>query len=347
MENNMSSIECRNDAFLPARNPAGGLQEMAAQSREIAEIQSAMVIAQRFPRDEKICIDRILTLCQRQSLAQKAMYSYARGGTEICGPSINLAKAVLQRWKNCTAGIRELEDNGRESLVEAFAYDLENNYKEIKQFRVPHVRHTKKGDYRLTDPRDVYELVANNGSRRERACILSIIPSDVIDMAVDECMKTLRASADCSPENVKKMTDLFLEKFGITKEQIEGRIQRRIDTITPAQVVSLRNIYNSLSDGMSAPEDWFEKPQQQKQPEASGKPSSLREALKGRRKEEENQGDGKASEENGKGQRAPAAAKTGNTRRTSARSRFAPPPEPAPEPMNNQEQQPSDDDLFA
>jgi hypothetical protein len=46
--------------------------------------------------------------------------------------------------------------------------------------------------------------------------------------------------------------------FSMTKEQIEARIQRRIDAIQPAQVVSLKKIYASLRDGMSAAADWFE-----------------------------------------------------------------------------------------
>ena len=46
--------------------------------------------------------------------------------------------------------------------------------------------------------------------------------------------------------------------FGVIQDMIEKKIQRRLDSITPAQVVSLRKIYNSLKDGMSKPSDWFE-----------------------------------------------------------------------------------------
>jgi hypothetical protein len=46
----------------------------------------------------------------------------------------------------------------------------------------------------------------------------------------------------------------------VTKELIERRIQRHLSAITPAMVVSLRNIYNSLRDGMSAPAEWFDMP---------------------------------------------------------------------------------------
>jgi hypothetical protein len=93
---------------------------------------------------------------------------------------------------------------------------------------------------------------------------------------------------------VKKMAGLFLDKFKVTKSQIEARIQRRIDTITPAQMVSLRNIYNSLSDGMSDPSDWFSQEQADNgaaQEPVSGKtaqkPASLREALAQSRRPQE------------------------------------------------------------
>jgi hypothetical protein len=39
---------------------------------------------------------------------------------------------------------------------------------------------------------------------------------------------------------------------------IEKRIQRRLDAMTPALMVQLGKVYNSLKDGMSTIADWFE-----------------------------------------------------------------------------------------
>lgn len=250
---------------LPAQN---GVMDTAMSSRETAQIQAQMVIAQRCQRNEIKAIDRIMMDCQRPGLAEKAVYSYARGGSDISGPSIHLAKAIAKRWGNMMSGIVELEQRRGESVCEAYAIDLETNYKESKIFTVPHIRYTRKGTVKLEDPRDIYELVANNGSRRERACILSVIPGDIVEDAVAECIKTMQANADTSPENIKKMCDVFEEKFGITKVQIERKIQRRMDAITPAQMVNLRNIFNSLKDGMSTPDEWFE-PEPEKAKEAA------------------------------------------------------------------------------
>lgn len=225
--------------------------------RAIAEVQAAVVMAKRFPRDQKRAYDKIMLACQRMSLAESAIYSYARGGTDIAGPSIRLAEAIAQAWGNLQFGIRELEQRNGESTVEAYAWDIENNTRQIKTFQVPHKRHTKKGTYNLTDPRDIYENVANNGARRLRACILGLIPGDIVDAAVAQCEATLIAKADTSPETTKKLVEAF-KVLGVTKEQIEKRIQRTLNAITPAQIVGMRKIYNSLKDGMSSPADWFE-----------------------------------------------------------------------------------------
>lgn len=230
--------------------------------RAVAEVQAAMVLARRFPRDPLKAMDAILNACTRPTLAEGALYSYSRGGTDITGPSIRLAEVLAQNWGNIQFGIRELEQRNGESTVEAFAWDLETNVRQSKLFQVPHIRYSKsRGNTKLTDPRDVYELIANNGARRLRACILGVIPGDVTEEAQRQCEVTLSSSADTSPENVKKMLAAFLQNFDVSKEQIEKRIQRRIESIQAAQIVSLKKIYASLKDGMSVASDWFDAPQ--------------------------------------------------------------------------------------
>lgn len=225
--------------------------------REISEVQGMMTVAKRFPRNEQEAIDRIMLACQRPGLAETAIYSYVKGGTEITGPSIRLAEAIAQAWGNIAFGVRELEQKSGESIIESFALDMETNVRQVKVFTVKHIRHTKQGSYSLDDPREIYEMTANQGARRLRSCILGIIPGDIVEAAVDECEKTMKAKADTGPEATKKLLEAFAG-LSVTKDQIEKRIQRRIDAITAAQIVSLRKIYNSLKDGMSTPPDWFE-----------------------------------------------------------------------------------------
>jgi len=226
------------------------------QQRAIAETQAALIIAKRFPRDTLAAIDRISNACARPGLAEASLYEYSRGGTNITGPSIRLAEAIAQNWGNLQFGIRELEQRDGVSTVEAFAWDIETNTRQLKVFQVAHKRHTKKGAYKLEDPRDIYEMVANQGARRMRACILGIIPGDVVEDAVRQCEHTLKTKAEVTPDRLSVLLTKFAE-YGVKKAQIELRIQRRVDAITPAQMINLGKIYNSLKDGMSVPSDWF------------------------------------------------------------------------------------------
>ncbi len=225
--------------------------------RAVAEVQAAMMIARMNPRDQIVAMDRILNACTRPTLAEVAVYQYSRGGTDISGPSIRLAETLAQCWGNIQFGVREIEQRDAESTVQAFAWDVETNTRREMTFTVPHIRFTKHGSKLLEDPRDVYEMIANQGARRVRACILSIIPGDVTEAAVKQCEQTLRSKADTSPAGLQKILDLFAD-FGVTKGMIEKRIQRRFDAIQQAQVVALRKIYVSLKDGMSKVSDWFE-----------------------------------------------------------------------------------------
>lgn len=245
------------DAPVAARPIAGNAVANTDQQRAIAEVQAAMMIARMNPRDPIAAMDRILNACARPTLADSAVYTYSRGGSDVSGPSIRLAEAMAQSWGNMQFGIRELDQRKGESTVQAFAWDVETNTRREVTFQVPHIRHTKKGQYKLEDPRDIYEMVANQGARRLRACILAVIPGDVTEAAVNQCEVTMKTKADTSPEAMQKMVAAF-EPFGVTREQIETRIQRRLDAIQPAQVVSLKKIYASLRDGMSVPADWFE-----------------------------------------------------------------------------------------
>lgn len=227
-------------------------------TRQAQEVQAAMVIAKRFPRDEVEAFNRILKSCQRKTLAEQSMYEYPRGGQKVTGPSIRLAEALAQNWGNLDYGIVELEQNNGESQVMAYAWDLETNTRQSKIFSVPHIRATKHGNKTLTDPRDIYEMVANQGARRLRACILGVIPGDVIDSAVEQCQLTLRgANPEPLIDRVRNMVKAFEDKFSVTKEMLEEYIGCNSTAFSENDFIRLRNIYSSLKDGMSKREDYF------------------------------------------------------------------------------------------
>jgi hypothetical protein len=231
----------------------------AMTTREMAEVKSMVFMAKQFPRDERAAMARILKACEREALAEQGAYEYPRGDTKVNGPSIRMAEALAQNWGNITFDIVELEQRGGESTVMARAWDLETNVQQRKIFTVPHIRHTRSGDYKLTDPRDIYEMVANQGARRLRACILGVIPGDVVDAAVNKCDETLlKLIGGNLEEAIEKMIAAFKKDHGVTPQMIEKTLGCRQSAFTAKDVVKMRRIYTSIRDGMGKASDYFE-----------------------------------------------------------------------------------------
>lgn len=256
----------------------GGVE--IAKSKAAQEVQASLVIAKRFPRDESLAYNRIIESCKRLSLADVALYSYPRGGTNISGPSIRLAEVLAQSWGNIDCGVRELERRGKNSLAESYCWDLETNFRVRKEFEVPHEIKAGGRMKQLTDQRDVYELVANNGARRLRACILSVIPRDITDAAVKQVKATIAAGDGKEPliDRTRKMVVAFKEHFGVTIEMIEKKLGHKLDQIDSEEFVELFGIYNILKDKGAKRGDFFDFPKD----DTDGKAAELAEKLEGK-----------------------------------------------------------------
>jgi len=230
------------------------------QAKAIEEVKAAMVVAKASPRNVNACVGEIVQACQRPLLAEAAMYEYPKGGTRITGPSIRLVEAIYQAWGNMKVGIRELARTEGISYAQAFAVDLQKNNWETIDFQVEHRIALKGGKMKtITDPREIYELVANYGQRRKRAAVLRLIPGDVVDIAVQEAQRTLEKAEGMNLEkNIPIMLKTFADEFNVTKEMIEKRIGHHADSISPTEMVSLKAVYRSLKDGMGKAFDHFD-----------------------------------------------------------------------------------------
>lgn len=266
MDNNV--LNPFGDMDNPKTNIETGKEILA--NRQAQEVQAAMVIAKKFPRNQIESWQRIKQACMRIGLAEKAIYSYYRGSEIVSGASIRLAEVVAQNWGNIDFGIIELESNKECSQVMSYAWDLETNTRQCKIFNVSHTRFTKKGSYLVTDARDVYEMVASSGARRMRSCILGVIPPDIMESAMAQCNQTLLDGSGKIPlpDLVKTVADRFKEDCSIELKQLEEYIGYKSSAFTMQDLIKLKKIYNSLKDGMANREDFFklDKPEEVSNP---------------------------------------------------------------------------------
>ena len=231
--------------------------DAAAVARATQEIQAALVIAQRVGRDEIRVTARILQACQRKELAEVAEYEYSRGGTRITGPTIDLLRAIANRWGNIRYGWTEVERRDGVSSIRCFAWDLFTNSQAERTFSVKHWRDTQSGGYALEDERDIYELIANQAARRVRACLEEVIDADVVNKAIDQCRATMK-SGEKTPikDRAVTMVTAFAE-FGVTQGMIEARLGNKLESVSENQLASLRRVFKALKDGVGRREDYF------------------------------------------------------------------------------------------
>ena len=230
------------------------------QSRAVAEVHGAIVVAQQVPRDITRAVADMHRSCAQKSLAERAFFRYSRGGSQISGPSVQLARELARCFGNMQYGLVELrrDDEYGQSEMQAWAWDVQTNTRSSTTFIVQHVRDTRSGTTQLTDQRDIYENNANTGARRLREMIFAILPGWYTEDAVAACYATLEGadSEGTVAERIEKATAGFA-KLGVTVPMIEQKLGAPRDKWTPYDLAQLTVIYRSLQRGETTREDEF------------------------------------------------------------------------------------------
>lgn len=226
-------------------------------SRAIAEAQSKLAIAKQFPRDIISVYQQVREACRRPEIAQTAIYSFPRSGKTVEGLSIRIVEELLRIFGNVEYGSRELSRSNGRSEMQAYAWDLETNTMSVQNFTVLHQREVKGKMQTLTSERDIYENNASAAAKRVRSRGLAILPNDLVTIAQEELNKTIAGNSEAPViDRVKKMVDAF-SKYGVSKEQIEERLKRRIETMTIDDLTEYTKIYNGIRQGECKVSDWF------------------------------------------------------------------------------------------
>lgn len=230
-----------------------GAGEVEIKSRQIAEMQSKIFLAKQFPRNLEDSRNRILQACQNPRLAESATFSYPRGGETIKGGSIRLAEMIAQNFGNFMCGVSELQQKDGESTVKAFAWDVETNFSDEKIFTVKHERKSGKFTKKLTDSRDIYEIVANQAARRKRACIFAVIPKYIVDEAVEACERTQEQHirGHKSIEDVREDVFAAFYKLSpkVTKDNLATVVGREYGQMDYPDILRLKRLYTAIREG--------------------------------------------------------------------------------------------------
>lgn len=221
------------------------------QSRAVAEVLAAVQVAQSCPRDENRAYREMRKACGKAELANRAFYRVPRGGGNVDGPSVHLARELARAWGNLDYGFGELrrDDEARQSEIRAWAWDQETNTRSSSTFIVPHARDKGGRPQPLVELRDIYLNNNNEAARRVREAIFAVLPDEFIEEAKDLCQATLRTG---NGKPVAERAAAAIEAFallGVTQDQLEAKLLRPLAQWDGRDLGHLTVIHNSINRG--------------------------------------------------------------------------------------------------
>lgn len=238
---------------------------VASQAREEHELKALFVVAYQRGRNERDCFDKVMVSCERPSFADGATYSFPRGGTQVTGPSIKLAREIARCWGGVSYELRIVDESPESVHIRGIAIDFVAVIRVAMEDRFGKKiqRKLRSGETKWIEPdeRDLRELINRRGAICVRNALLQLFPPDLVEDAQERSQATLEAAASGDLEkNRAKTIAALLASFktvGVTQDQVEGFTGRPIQDITPTEVAKLRTIYASLKDGVTRPSDHF------------------------------------------------------------------------------------------
>jgi hypothetical protein len=261
--------QAQNKQAVVRRDEIAGTQETqiseldptGSAAREAAEIQSAYMIAKRFPRDEEKARERIVSACRRLAFADEAYCSFPRGDNDVSGASVVLGREAARIWGNIRFGLKIIRDDDDTRTIKGWALDLESNaYDEGEDHFKKLIQRKAQGGgtvWKTPDERDLRELTNRRGSILVRNAIMSIMPKDMIDSAVVAAGETIAEYADKDKaETAKRILETFSTLF-VTQAELEGYLGHSFTDLTKEEIVKLRGIAGALRSGVAKKEEFF------------------------------------------------------------------------------------------
>lgn len=252
-------------ATIEKQEPGLALAVQNGESRELApifaqatakhEIEAAVVLAKRFPRNEDDAFGKLMESCHRFNFAIGARYKFPRGGKSIEGPSAPFTREVARCWGNIRYGLDITQDSEDMRSVRGWAWDMETNVRVSQDATFKKLIYRKKGGWVKPDERDLRELTNRQGAITVRNCLLQILPPHLASDAVRECVKTVEANVAKDPDDARHKMVMAFGSIGVSVGELEEYLGHPLRQATAKEIADLRGIWKSISDGNST---WHE-----------------------------------------------------------------------------------------
>lgn len=227
--------------------------EKIEMQRATAQVYAAHMRAIQYPRNERLCIERIYACCENVHFAAGAMYRVPRGGGKVEGLNIQAAKEFARIWGNIEYGTVNHGDYGNMSQFEAYAHDLETNVPYRSSYTIKHQRYVGGKNVELVDDQSIGEIQKARNSKEVRNAILSQLPDYVKEEAKRLIKNTLHKAVQDVPGAWHSAKTKF-EAMGVSPASLLRYINKPgqpIDKLDAADIVEIRFLYDAIKQDKS------------------------------------------------------------------------------------------------
>ncbi|RYZ45433.1 MAG: hypothetical protein EOP49_25235 [Sphingobacteriales bacterium] len=279
-----------------------------AMLREKAAIDIQVSTARAYPRDIKRALDNsIFTATIDVETAGACTYAVPRGEKTITGPSVHMAKIIMQNWGNFRGEAKVISEEARTVTSEAVAWDLETNV--AVKVTVKRSIMQNKGKTRMND--DMITVTGNAANAIAlRNAIFNVIPRVITDKVYQAVQNKIVGDEESFAKRVAAVFKGFKDVYTKTEADVLRLVgKKELGQITKADLIVLIGVAQALKDGDVTAELVFRenKTGDDKKAELKAKQDAAKAAKAAQAQEGKDQAAADAKETPATDQRPPAA----------------------------------------
>lgn len=279
METTTTEMVKANGARAAAMMPVIETAAAGVAAQMEAAIKARYALARMAPRDIDQVRGRLIKACQRPRFAESARYRLPRmkevtdqrtGHTKkvpIEGPSIRFAEEVARSVGNVAVESTIVHDDADRRVVRVTVTDVEANlpisqdvviekFTERSKLRdgqhAISSRTNKAGRtvYRVEiDENDMALKQASLTARVRRNLILQVLPSDVLDEAMEACVATMASEDAKDPDATRKGIFDRFQSVGVTPADLKAYVGNDMAHVDRPLWEELRNLFTAIKEG--------------------------------------------------------------------------------------------------
>lgn len=228
------------------------------EAQDKALIDKQIATAKQFPRNIHKAKDNIVAIASMdEETAKTCGYNLPRGGKNISGPSVHLARIIVQQYGNIRVDAKIIDTDRTHITAQATCIDLENNVGirvEVKR------KITNSNGQRYNE--DMITVTGNAAAAIAlRNAIFNVIPKPLIDAGYKAAQEKIVGKISNETDLItkrKKILDEFDKSYGVKEKEILKALGLRETTqIKVEELKVLIGLWQAIKDGDTTVDETF------------------------------------------------------------------------------------------